>query len=170
MTVAKTALWIAEAQMMGETERIIQFNNDYLPLKPYANIHEGNALRRDWSSVVAPEELDYIIGNPPFVGARLMSDTQKDDVLATFGPKWKNVGNLDYVSCWYKKAAEMMKGTHIQAALVSTNSVTQGEQVANLWAPLLADGLHLNFAHRTFRWDSEATLKAHVHCVILGFS
>ncbi|MDD6890963.1 MAG: N-6 DNA methylase [Bacteroidales bacterium] len=170
VAVAKTALWIAEAQMMGETERIISFNNDYLPLKPYANIYEGNALRTDWSSIVAPEELDYIIGNPPFVGARLMTEAQKNDVVEVFGPKWKNVGNLDYVGCWYKKASDLMRGTHIHTAFVSTNSVTQGEQVANLWAPLMAEGLCINFAHRTFRWDSEATLKAHVHCVIVGFS
>lgn len=170
VTVARTALWIAEAQMMNETERIISFNNDYLPLKPYNNIHEGNALHIDWASVIPPTELNYIIGNPPFVGARLMSEAQKEDVLNTFGTGWKNVGNLDYVGCWYKKATDMMRDTHIQAALVSTNSVTQGEQVANLWAPLMSEGLHINFAHRTFRWDSEATLMAHVHCVIVGFS
>ena len=114
---------------------------------------------------------DYIMGNPPFVGARMMSSEQKQDVLDIFGEKWKNVGNLDYVCCWYKKAAELMKDKpQARAALVSTNSICQGEQVANLWQPLMADGLQINFAHRTFRWDSEATLKAHVHCVIVGFS
>ncbi|MCQ2351800.1 MAG: methylase, partial [Paludibacteraceae bacterium] len=113
----------------------------------------------------------YIMGNPPFVGARLMSEEQKQDVLDIFGAKWKNVGNLDYVCCWYKKTADLIQGTNIRAALVSTNSVSQGEQVANLWKPLMLDmGVHIDFAYRTFRWDSEASLKAHVHCVIIGFS
>ena len=109
------------------------------------------------------------MGNPPFVGARLMSKEQKADVNDTF-PGWKNAGNLDYVCCWYKKAAELMAGTSIRTALVSTNSVTQGETVANLWKPLFESGVHIDFAHRTFRWDSEASIKAHVHCVIVGFS
>lgn len=170
VTVAKTALWIAESQMMRETEDILSVNLDFLPLKSYANIVEGNALSTDWETVVPKDKLDYIMGNPPFVGARLMSKEQKDDLLAVFGSKWKNAGNLDYVSCWYKKAADLMKGTHICTALVSTNSVSQGESVAILWKPLFEDGVHINFAHRTFRWDSEASIKAHVHCVIIGFS
>ena len=181
--VATTALWISEAQMLAETERIISQEIDFLPLKSYANIHEGNSLTTDWLSIINASSSSafvhpptggqggfYIIGNPPFVGARLMSESQKEDVVRIFGAKWKNVGNLDYVCCWYRKAAEMMKGTRTRAALVSTNSVSQGEQVANLWAPLMAEGLTINFAHRTFRWDSEANLKAHVHCVIIGFS
>jgi hypothetical protein len=131
---------------------------------------EGNALQIDWGSVVSPNELNYIMGNPPFVGARIMSKEQKEDVLSIFGAKWKNVGNLDYVCCWYKKAVEFIKGTNIVAALVSTNSVTQGETVANLWKPLFEQGIHIDFAYRTFRWDSEAAIKAHVHCVIVGFS
>ena len=171
VTVATTALWISEAQMLSMTERIIHQDIDFLPLKTYSNIVEGNALRIDWESVVPKEKLDYIIGNPPFVGARLMSESQKQDVLDIFGAKWKNVGNMDYVCCWYKKAAEIMKSApRARAALVSTNSICQGEQVANLWQPLFADGIRINFAHRTFRWDSEASLKAHVHCVIVGFS
>ena len=170
VTVATTALWISESQMIAETERIISQDIDFLPLKSYANIHEGNSLTTDWETIVPKDKLSYIIGNPPFVGARLMSESQKEDVLTIFGAKWKNAGNLDYVCCWYKKAADMMRGTSIRSALVSTNSVSQGEQVANLWAPLMADGLKINFAHRTFRWDSEAQLKAHVHCVIIGFS
>ena len=171
VTVATTALWISEAQMLSMTERIIHQDIDFLPLKTYSNIVEGNALRIDWESVVPKEKLDYIIGNPPFVGARLMSESQKQDVLDIFGAKWKNVGNMDYVCCWYKKAAEIMKSApRARAALVSTNSICQGEQVANLWQPLFADGIHINFAYRTFRWDSEASLKAHVHCVIVGFS
>ena len=168
-TVAKTALWIAESQMMKQTEDIVHMNLDFLPLKSYVNIIEGNALRIDWESVVPKVELSYIMGNPPFVGARLMGEAQKADVNAVF-PGWKNVGNLDYVCCWYKKAADLMKDTTIRAALVSTNSVTQGESVSLLWKPLFESGVHIDFAHRTFRWDSEASSKAHVHCVIVGFS
>ena len=171
VATATTALWIAEAQMMKETENIIHQEMDFFPLKSYTNIVEGNALRMDWNEVVPAEELSYIMGNPPFIGARLMSDEQKEDINNIFGSKWKNAGNLDYVCCWYKLAAEYMKDTRIKTALVSTNSVSQGEQVANLWKPLVEDyGIHLNFAWRTFRWDSEASLKAHVHCVIIGFS
>ena len=169
VTVAKTALWIAESQMMKETEDVVHMTLDFLPLKSYANIAEGNALRIEWTDVIPRHELDYIMGNPPFVGARMMAAEQKDDVNAIF-PGWKNAGNLDYVSCWYKKAADLMAGTSIRAALVSTNSVTQGEAVANLWKPLFESGVHIDFAHRTFRWDSEAKIKAHVHCVIVGFS
>lgn len=169
VSVAKTALWIAESQMLHETEKIMEQNLDFLPLKSYANIIEDNALRIDWESVVPKDKLSYIMGNPPFVGARLMSDAQKSDVFNIFDGV-KNNGNLDYVSCWYKKAADLMKGTYIRAALVSTNSITQGEQVAILWKDLFDKGVHIDFAHRTFRWDSEANIKAHVHCVIVGFS
>ena len=170
VTVATTALWISESQMLAETEQIIKHDIDFLPLKANANIHEGNALRIDWETVVPKDELNYIIGNPPFVGARWMSKEQKNDVLDIFGKKWSGVGDLDYVSCWYKQSFDFIKGTSISAALVSTNSITQGGAVANLWKPLLESGLHINFAWQTFRWDSEASLKAHVHCVIVGFS
>lgn len=169
VTVAKTALWIAESQMMKETEDVVHMSLDFLPLKSYANIVEGNALRLDWESVVPKDKLNYIMGNPPFVGARIMNTEQKAD-LSTVFDGWKNAGNLDYVACWYKKSADLMRGTNIRSALVSTNSVTQGEAVANLWKPLFAAGVHIDFAHRTFRWDSEAKIKAHVHCVIVGFS
>ena len=167
--VAKTALWIAESQMMNETARILGRNLDFLPLKSYTNIVEGNALRLDWESVVPKAALHYIMGNPPFVGARLMNEEQKKDVFSVW-EHTKNIGNVDYVSCWYKKSTDLMHGTTIKAALVSTNSITQGEQVAIMWKPLFEKGIHINFAHRTFRWDSEANLKAHVHCVIVGFS
>lgn len=236
VTVATTALWISEAQMLAETERIIQHDIDFLPLKSYANIHEGNALRMDWSTLkespsqpylytkklnvfevgkisedvasasseahepavqynkvydelnVITEKIekgqlhmeqapnpvvyDYIMGNPPFVGARLMNAQQKDDLLFVFGNKWKNIGNMDYVSGWYMKAAQILKQNgHTRAALVSTNSITQGEQVANLWKPLSEKmEIQIDFAYRTFRWDSESDSKAHVHCVIIGFS
>lgn len=170
-SVAQTALWIAESQMMQETDEIVGFNLDPLPLKSYTNIHEGNALRMDWNEVISASELNYIMGNPPFLGARIMSSEQKDDLLHIFGIKWKNVGNLDYVTGWYKKTQGLMAvNPSIHAALVSTNSVTQGEQVANLWKPLMGTGVHIDFAWRTFIWDSEANQKAHVHCVIVGFS
>ena len=178
-TVATTALWISEAQMLAETERIVARDIDFLPLKTYPNITEGNALRLDWRTLFTTTENsekseirlpDYIMGNPPFVGARMASTEQKQDLINVFGAKWKNIGNLDYVCGWYKKAAELMRGTDTKAALVSTNSICQGEQVANLWQPLIQDGVVINFAHRTFRWDSEASIKAHVHCVIVGFS
>ncbi len=225
VSVATTALWIAESQMLKETSSIVDFDLDMLPLKTYHNIKEGNALRESWTEwnvyeenpiVIAgqtniysmgeapmkiaeepvvkyarvdlysdeinlhakrkePEtyhvDFNYIMGNPPFVGARLMSEGQKQDMIDVFGAKWKNIGNMDYVSGWYLKAAKLMRGTNTRTALVSTNSITQGEQVANLWKPLFEDyGVQIDFAYRTFRWDSEATLKAHVHCVIVGFS
>ena len=170
VTVAKTALWIAESQMMKETEDIVKINLEFLPLKSYANIIEANALTCDWQDVCPREKLSYIMGNPPFIGARLMSEEQKSDLLTIFGAKWKNAGNLDYVACWYKKCADFIISTNIRCALVSTNSVSQGESVANLWKPLFEKGVHIDFAHRTFRWDSEASIKAHVHCVIIGFS
>ena len=170
VTVAKTALWIAESQMIKKTEDIVHMDLDFLPLKTYANIVEGNALQINWEDVIPKEKLNYIMGNPPFVGARLMSPVQKNDLLNIFGSKWKNAGNLDYVSCWYKKSADIMKGTDISAALVSTNSITQGEQVPILWKSLFDQGININFAHKTFRWDSESNSKAHVHCVIIGYS
>lgn len=169
VTVGKTALWIAESQMMKETEDIIHMELDFLPLKTNAYIVEGNALRLDWETIIPKYELNYIMGNPPFVGARLMTDEQKKDVISIF-EEWKNVGNLDYVCCWYKKCIDFIKGTHIRCALVSTNSVVQGEHVANLWKPLFEAGVHFDFAYRTFKWGNEAKFKAHVHCVIIGFS
>lgn len=170
VTVAKTALWIAESQMMQETEALMQINLNFLPLKSYANIVEGNALRIDWESVVPKEKLSYIMGNPPFVGASMMTKEQKEDSVKIFG-KIKLSNSIDYVGAWYFKACGLMEGTQVKAALVSTNSITQGEQVAPLWRTLFERyGVHINFAHKTFRWDSEANLKAQVHCVIIGFS
>ena len=169
VTVAKTALWIAESQMMKETEDIVHMNLDFLSLTTNAFIVEGNSLQINWESVVPKYQVSYIMGNPPFVGARVMSSEQKDDVKGIF-QGWKNVGNMDYICCWYKKCADFMKNTLIRAALVSTNSVSQGESVANLWKPLLENDVHIDFAYRTFQWDSEAKIKAHVHCVIIGFS
>ena len=173
--VAKTALWIAESQMMNETARILGRNLDFLPLKSYANIVEGNALQLDWESVVPKSALHYIMGNPPFVGYGLQSDEQKEALLSIYldknGKPYKTAGKIDYVSAWYYKASQYIQETDIRCALVSTNSITQGEQVVSVWKPLVdLFGIHIDFAHRTFRWDSEANLKAHVHCVIIGFS
>ena len=226
VTVATTALWISEAQMLAETEKIIKQDIDFLPLKAYHNIREGNALRMDWDImemptgiptihaknvhlIIEPEpamasepvaeynevnivthsfdgkrvpdveryqvHYDYIMGNPPFVGYSLQNKEQKEDILRIFvdykGKPYKAAGKIDYVAGWYYKAAQLVHNTKTRAALVSTNSITQGEQVAAIWKPLkdLFD-IHIDFAYRTFRWDSEATLKAHVHCVIIGFS
>ncbi len=162
VTVATTALWISEAQMLAETERIIHQDIEFLPLKSYTNIHEGNALRTDWEAIVPKERLNYIIGNPPFCGRRYRTPEQIEDVARYFTYK-----DIDYVACWYKKAATLIQGTSIKCAFVSTNSITQGEQVPALWGNLK---VKIQFARRTFRWDSEASLKAHVHCVIIGFS
>lgn len=226
VTVATTALWISEAQMLRETEKIIRRDIDFLPLKPYHNIREGNALRMDWDVIevssdiptihannvhliIEPEPMtasepvveydevnivakhfdgnaksktnryqihyDYIIGNPPFVGYSLQSKEQKEDILNVFvdsnGKPYKTAGKIDYVAGWYYKAAQLLHNTKTRAAFVSTNSITQGEQVASIWKPLSEMfNIHIDFAHRTFRWDSEASLKAHVHCVIIGFS
>ena len=227
VTVATTALWISEAQMLAETERIIHQDIDFLPLKPYHNIREGNALRMEWDVIEVPSDIptiyaknahiiyedealkagesviemdevnmvvgdyqrgiksnakryqvnfDYIIGNPPFVGYSFQSKEQKEDILSLFVDKYgktiKTAGKIDYVAGWYYKASQLMKHSHdTHAALVSTNSITQGEQVAAIWKPLKEMfGIHIDFAHRTFRWDSEANLKAHVHCVVVGFS
>ena len=169
VTVAKTALWIAESQMMKETEEIVHMHLDFLPLTSYANIVEGNALRTDWQIVIANNRLSYIMGNPPFIGGMMMTKEQKADIVTLLG-NTKGVGELDYVSGWYKKAMDYMKGTSIAAAFVSTNSICQGQQAVTMWKPILENGIKITFAHRTFIWDSEAKVKAHVHCVIVGFS
>ena len=218
VTVATTALWISEAQMLAETEKIIHQDIDFLPLKSYFNIREGNALRMDWDVIEVPSDIptiyaktahvipddaelkasepvyyddvnvvtneldftrkpkttkyqvnyDYIIGNPPFVGYAYQTREQKEDLknlMKGFG------NNIDYVSGWYYKASQLIQNTKTKCALVSTNSITQGEQVTAIWKPMFEKfGIHIDFAYRTFRWDSEASLKAHVHCVVIGFS
>lgn len=167
VSVARTALWIAELQTARETESIVGRSLDCLPLKSYPNIVEGNALTTDWNTVCPRDEINYVIGNPPFVGNNQMNAAQRKEILPFF-PKNKTV---DYVGAWFYKAAEYMKDTEIRTAFVSTNSITQGEQVAILWQPLYEKfGIHIDFGRRTFRWDSEANQKAHVHCVITGFS
>ncbi len=229
VTVAMTALWIAECQMMEETEQILGMNLDFLPLKNHANIVEGNALRMDWSTLGREESLgflytdklnlyrtdekmgveakasepgfqygkhykelnvvakdveekeftnelpkrivyDYIMGNPPFVGQKFQTTSQKSDLEYVFGCKHKGLKMLDYVTGWYKKATDNIRNTNTHAAFVSTNSICQGESVEDLWAPLLTEGVHIDFAYRSFRWDSESEQKAQVHCVIVGFS
>lgn len=170
VSVAKTALWIAESQMFQETRNNLFFDQEFLPLKSFAHIKEDNALTFDWKTFVEPIEIDYIMGNPPFLGARMMDAKQKKEIHEVFG-KLKGIGNLDYVSAWYKKACDYITGSSIHCAFVSTNSIVQGEQVALLWEPLFKErNIHINFAYLPFVWDSEAAMKAHVHCVIIGFS
>ena len=220
VTVATTALWISEAQMLAETERIIQQDIDFLPLKPYHNIREGNALRMDWNVIemptgvptihaenvhliVEPEPMsacepiveyndvnvythhfdgeaipevnryqvhyDYIIGNPPFVGKKEQTKEQKDDLTSLFDKKARGIGNIDYVAGWYKKALNTIYTTKTKVAFVSTNSITQGEQVPILWRELYKQDINIIFGRRTFRWDSESKEKAQVHCVVIGF-
>ena len=170
VTVAKTALWIAESQMMKETENILHLNLNFLPLKSYTNIVEGNALKTDWDNVVNKSELNYIMGNPPFVGAKMMSKVQKDDATEIFG-KIKLANSLDYVCAWYFKAAEYIKNTNIMCAFVSTNSICQGEQASAMWKPLIEKyKIQINYAYKTFIWNSETKEKAKVHCIIVGFS
>ena len=169
-TVAKTALWIAESQMMKETEDVVHMSLDFLPLKTYANITEGNALRLDWETVIPKAKLNYIMGNPPFVGHQWRSNDQTDDMKLVFYdlPKY---GKLDYVASWYKKAVDYMQETSIVASFVSTNSIAQGESVGILWPFLFGKKrLEIQFAYNTFVWASEATNQAAVHCVIIGFT
>ena len=179
VTVAKTALWIAESQMMKETENIIHMNLDFLPLKSYANIVEGNALRIDWETVVPKDKLNYIMGNPPFVARAgrtkstefsskgMLDDEQKLDRLTVFG---EDLGNVDYVACWFKKASVFTKNTKVKTAFVATDSICQGQQIAPIWKNLLKDGIHINFAYKFFKWESEADKKATVYVIIVGFS
>ena len=180
VVVARTALWIAESQMLKETEKVIRMDLDFLPLKTYTNIVEANALRIDWNEVISKYYLNYIFGNPPFVAntgrvsddeshsKKTLSEEQDKDRYDLFGDAG---GLLDYVACWYKKTAIYIKGTNIHAAFVSTDSITQGQQVAPLWAPLFSEGIQINFAYRSFKWKNETNEKsATVFVVIIGFS
>ena len=175
VSVAKTALWIAESQMLEETKDIVFANIDFLPLKSYTNIVEGNALEIDWESVVPKDKLNYIIGNPPFVGHSLQNSSQKSEIKAIFVDEnrkpYRLSGKIDYVAGWYFKASELMHGTDVRTAFVSTDSITQGEQVSGIWKPLIERfGVKIDFAWRSFVWSNEASEKAKVHCVIIGFS
>lgn len=169
VTVAKTALWIAESQMLKETEAIIREHLDFLPLKTNAYIVEGNALRMDWESIVPKTRLSYIMGNPPFIGHQWRSKEQTEDMKAVFYDLPKH-GKLDYVAAWYQKATDYMKNTTIETAFVSTNSIAQGESVGILWNFLFKKGVEIQFAWRSFIWTSEAKSQAAVHCVIVGFT
>ena len=171
VAVSKAALWIAESQALQETENIVQMHIDFLPLKSYANIVEGNALRMDWGEVIPREKCRYIIGNPPFIGYTYRSNTQKEDMELIWrdeqGKPYKAIGKIDYVSCWHFKAAQFMQNTNIRTAFVSTNSITQGEQVVSIWKPLMERfHVQIDFAWRTFRWNSESTKEAHVHFIL----
>ncbi|MBT8911094.1 methylase [Lactobacillus delbrueckii subsp. bulgaricus] len=175
VSVAKTALWIAESQMLEETKSIVYANWDFLPLKTYTHIHEGNALRMDWNEVVSNHEVNYIVGNPPFIGYSQQNKEQKKDLQNIYidenGKELKHVGKIDYVAGWYYKAAQFILNTDIQCAFVSTNSITQGDQVAYVWQPLYRMfDIKINMAYKTFVWNSEAKDKAGVHVVIIGFS
>ena len=165
--VARTALWIAEKQADTDTAKVTQRVYQELPLTDYEGIVNANALRIDWNDVVSADEVDYVLGNPPFIGSSRLEDAQKEDRKAIFG---KSAGLLDYVACWHKKAAEYMDGHRVRCAFVSTNSICQGQQVEPLWKPLFDNGVHIDFAYKTFVWDSQASDKANVHVVIVGFS
>lgn len=166
--VATTALWIAESQMIKETEKLILKKIDFLPLKTYTNIYEGNALRIDWNEVLPNTKCNYIMGNPPFIGMKEMTNANKEDMKLTIPiVKFKQ---MDYVASWYFKAEQYISNTKIECAFVSSNSITQGEQALTIWPILFEKGIHINFAYRTFKWISEASLMAAVHCVIIGFS
>ena len=175
VAVANTALWIAESQMLHETENIIHREIDFLPLKTNSNIHQGNALRMDWEQIVPSSELNYIMGNPPFLGYSNQSKEQKEDMLSVYidekGKPYKTAGKIDYVSGWYMMAAKYIQETSIRGAFVSTNSVTQGEQVSFVWKPIYDHyKFQIDFAWKTFKWINEASEQAQVFCVIIGFS
>ena len=167
VAVAKTALWIAEEQMMEETQEIVQQPFDFLPLKSNSNIHCANALRIDWNEVIPAEKCTYICGNPPFYGYTFQTASQKADLEIVFSNS-KTSKKIDYVAGWYKKAIEYIAPSSL-CAFVSTNSICQGEQVPDLWRGLIKDGLKIRFAYKPFIWSSEASLLAHVHVVIIGF-
>lgn len=169
VTVGKTALWIAESQMLKETEDIVHMQLEFLPLKTNAFIHEGNALRTDWEDIISKNKLNYIMGNPPFSAGRRMGASQRDDMNTVASDFPKN-GDLDYVSLWYISAARYMKNTQIKAGFVSTSSICQGEQVVLLWKKLFEEyNVNIIYAIRSFNWTSEAKSKAGVHCIIVEF-
>ena len=168
--VAEVAMWLIDHQMNVKVSN--EFGQYFvrLPLKKSAKIVHGNSLRIDWESVVAKEKLNFILGNPPFVGSKMMNETQRDDLLSIFNDA-KGAGVMDYVSAWYVKAAELIQNSNIQVAFVSTNSISQGEQVGILWNVLFNEyKIKIHFAHRTFKWANEARKNAAVYCVIIGFA
>ena len=167
VSVARTALWIAESQMMKETEDIVNMNLDFLPLKTYPNIVEGNALRLDWEEIISKEELDYIMGNPPFVGYKKLTKGQKEELQSLY----KNMRSIDYVAGWYSKSLSYIQESRVKCAFVSTNSIAQGESIQNMWEPLYNSyKFEIDFAYQSFIWNSAASDKASVYCVVIGFS
>lgn len=169
VTVSKAALWIAEAQMMYETEHIVMRDLEFLPLKSYSHIENDNALTKDWSGIVTREELSYIIGNPPFKGKKSRGDNQKKDLLSVIKEDSPRPGNMDLVCGWFFKVARFIQDTNIQVAFVSTINITRGEQVSLLWKSLLDKyGMVIRFAYLPFVWNSESKKKAQVHCTIIG--
>ena len=169
VSVAETALWISRLKANAEGVIVYDLDEHDFPLDERANIICENALRFNWADLIEPSELSYIMGNPPFIGSKKRDLEQREDVKKIIGD-WPNSGNLDYVCCWYKVSADYIRNTNIKVAFVSTNSITQGEEVASLWLPLRDMGIVINFAYRTFKWYSESSEQAQVHCVIVGFS
>lgn len=175
VSVAKTALWIAESQMRQQTESIVELPDSFLPLKSSATIVKGNALRMDWANIVAPDKLNYIMGNPPFVGYTYQTDQQREDIVSFYqdetGKLLPKAGKMDYVSCWFYKCAQFIQKTVIRCALVATNSITQGELVTSVWQPVFQRfNIHIDFAYTTFKWTTDTKDGAAVHVVIIGFS
>lgn len=169
VSVARTAMWIAENQMLEQTKDTVYYNKNFLPLDSNDSIYEGNALRMNWEDIVKPYELNYIMGNPPFVGTKMMNESQKQDTKQILG-SLKRYGVLDYVACWFKKASDYISNSTIHASFVATNSIIQGEQVPVLWKYIFSKKIYINFAYKPFVWNNEAQNQAHVHCVIIGFS
>ena len=168
--IAQTALWLMDHLMNMKASTKFGKYIARIPLTASPTIVNGNALTIDWETIVPKDELSYILGNPPFIGARIMSKEQKAEVNTVF-EGMKDNSNLDYVTCWYKKAAKYIQGTQIEVGFVSTNSICQGEQVPILWPELMNRyKIKINFAHQTFKWSNEAKGKAAVYCVIIGFS
>ena len=166
--IAQTALWLMDHQMNRLVSSRLGRYFIRIPIASSATIIQGNALNLDWEQVVPKKELSYILGNPPFLGARVMSKEQSAEIACLFNGV-KNAGNLDYVTGWYKKAADYIKDTTIKCAFVSTNSICQGQQVPILWPLLFSQGIHIDFAHQTFKWSNEARGNAAVYCIIVGF-
>ena len=171
VTVAKAALWIAEAQMMKKTEGIVQKDLEFLPLKSYSHIHQANALTTDWNSIVKSDNLSFIFGNPPFKGKKSRKKEQKEELESVIGTDSPQPGNMDYVTGWFFKAARYIQNTNIKVAFVSTINITRGEQVSLLWNALLNKyHIAIDYAYLPFEWYSEAKKNAQVHCTVIGYS
>lgn len=168
--IAEVAMWLIDHQMN------MQISNEFgqyfvrLPLKKAAKIIHSDALETDWENIVSKNELSYVLGNPPFIGSKIMKQSQRDQIVKAFDNA-DGSGVLDYVTGWYIKAAKLIQGTKIKVAFVSTNSIVQGEQTSILWGHMLTKyKIKIHFAHRTFKWSNEAKGNAAVYCVIIGFA